>query len=317
VKTINCFTFRVLHVSIRADELAIILFVALVRYFLLRKAVGVFAVFMTLLCICAAPAYSQDPTNVVNPAQNPAPTQDTAALAKAAQNPIAKMISIPIENDFNLRTGVNKEDSYVLQLKPVIPFTLSEDWTVITRTIVPVIQLPSVAQGVGSESGLGDIQESLFFSPAKAHQIIWGAGPVFSVPSATDHFLGSGKFSVGPTAVALTIQGHWLYGILGQNLWSVAGPSGRADVNQMLLQPFVNYNLPHGWYLTSSPVITANWKADSDNRWLLPLGGGFGKIFHIGKLPINTYLQAFSNVERPHGTSPVALRFQVQFLFPK
>jgi len=243
--------------------------------------------------------------------------EESSELAKQAQNPIANLISIPFENDFNLETGVHKEDSYVLQVKPVVPFHISDDWTVITRTIIPMIQLPAPAPGVDGATGLGDIQESLFLSPTKVGSVIWGAGPVVSFPTATQHLLGTGKLSVGPTAVVLTSQGHWLFGVLAQNLFSVAGPSGRSDVDQMLIQPFVNYNLPHGWYLTSSPVITANWETRSRERWTVPVGGGVGKIIHIGKLPVNMYLQCFRNVEHPDGTTPWALRFQIQFLFPK
>jgi hypothetical protein len=140
-------------------------------------------------------------------------------------------------------------------------------------------------------------------------------GPTFTIPTATDSKLGSGKFSLGPTAVALTIQGPWVFGALINNQWSVAG-WGDKDVNQMLLNPFVNFNLPGGWYLTSSPIITANWEADSGDKWTVPVGGGVGKLFKLGKLPINTSLQAYYNAERPKFGSDWQLRFQVQFLLP-
>jgi hypothetical protein len=243
--------------------------------------------------------------------------QEPSDIAKQAQNPIASLISVPFENDFNPYTGVNKEDSYVLEMKPVIPIRLSNDWTLITRTIIPVIQVPDLAPGVSGTSGLGDIQESLFLSPSKAGPVIWGAGPVISIPTATENILGTKKLSVGPTVVVLRIQGHWLFGSLVQNLFSVAGPSGRPDVNQMLMQPFVNYNLPHKWYLTSSPIITANWEVRPDERWVVPVGGGVGKIVHFGKLPVNIYTQFFRNVQRPDGTSSWSARFQMQLLFPK
>jgi hypothetical protein len=243
--------------------------------------------------------------------------QESPDIAKQAQNPIASMISVPLENDFNPQTGVNKEDSYVFEMKPVIPIRLSDDWTLITRTIIPVIQVPDLAPGVSGTSGLGDIQESLFLSPTKAGPVIWGAGPVISFPTATESILGTKKLSVGPTVVVLRIQGHWLFGSLVQNLFSVAGPSARKDVNQMLMQPFVNYNLPHKWYLTSSPIITANWEVRSSARWVVPVGGGVGKIVHFGKLPVNIYTQVFRNVQRPDGTSSWSVRFQMQLLFPK
>jgi hypothetical protein len=246
----------------------------------------------------------------------PASSQESE-IAKQAQNPIARLISVPLENDFNPQTGVNKEDSYVLQMKPVVPINLSKGWNSITRTIIPVIQTPDPASGVDGASGLGDINLSLFLSPAKAGPIIWGAGPIVSFPTASDDILGTGKLSVGPTVVILRSQGRWLYGALVYNLFSVAGPSARSDVNQMLMQPFVNYNLRQKWYLTSSPYITANWEKIRNDRWTLPVGGGVGKIVYLEKLPVNVYGQLFRNVESPEGATCWSARLQVQFLFPK
>jgi hypothetical protein len=247
----------------------------------------------------------------------PTRAQESSNIAKQAQNPIANLISVPVENDFNPQTGIDKEDSYVMELKPVVPFRLSKDWTLITRTIVPVIQVPDLAPGINGTTGLGDANLSLFLSPAKAGPIIWGAGPIVSFPTATEDILGTKKVSVGPTVVALRSQGHWLYGMLVNNLFSVAGPSARPDVNQMLAQPFVNYNLRHKWYLTSSPVITANWEKQRAERWLVPVGGGVGKIVHFEKMPVNIYTQFFRNAVYPDGTTHWSARFQMQFLFPK
>lgn len=243
--------------------------------------------------------------------------QESSEMAKQAQNPIANLISVPIENDFSPHTGINKEDSYVLELKPVVPFRLSDQWTLITRTIIPVIQVPDLAPGVPATTGLGDVNVSLFLSPAKAGPVIWGAGPIISFPTATADILGTKKTSAGPTVVVLRSHGHWLFGALVNNLSSVAGPSARANVNQMLMQPFANYNLKHGWYLTSSPIITANWEVNSNQRWTAPVGGGAGKIVRFGKQPVNMYAQVFRNAERPDGTSSWSVRFQAQLLFPK
>jgi hypothetical protein len=141
-------------------------------------------------------------------------------------------------------------------------------------------------------------------------------GPTFTLPTATDSLLGTSKWSMRPAAVALTIQGPWVFGALANQQWSFAG-WGDQDVSQMLIQPFVNYNLPDGWYLSSAPIITANWEASSGDKWTVPLGGGVGKLFRLDKLPINTQLQAFYNVERPDLAADWQLRFQFQFLFPK
>jgi hypothetical protein len=261
---------------------------------------------LSLMCLGALPAWAQDSSE-----------QKTSEIAKQAQNPIANVISVPLENDFYPHTGIDKEDSYVLEMKPVVPFRLSDGWNLITRTIIPVAQVPDLAPGVYGTSGLGDVQASSFFSPARVGKVIWGAGPVISLPTATEDILGTKKVSIGPTAVALSIQGHWLYGALVQNLFSVAGPSKRPDVNQMLVQPFVNYNMRHGWYLTSSPIITSNWEVNGNKRWTVPVGGGVGRIVHFGKIPVSTYAQLFRNVERPNGTSSWSARFQMTFLFPK
>jgi hypothetical protein len=271
-----------------------------------RAALGILAVAVSILCRGVVPAFAQESS-----------AQGTSEVAKQAQNPIANVISVPLENDFYPHTGIDKDDSYVLEMKPVVPFKLGNDWNLITRTIIPIVQVPDLSPTIQGTSGLGDIQTSLFFSPAKVDKIIWGAGPVISLPTATEDILGTKKTSIGPTAVALTIQGHWLFGTLVQNLFSVAGPRERPDVNQMLMQPFVNYNLRHGWYLTSSPIITANWEVSGNNRWTVPVGGGVGRIVHFGKIPVSTYAQVFRNVQRPDGTTGWSTRFQMQFLFPK
>jgi len=271
-----------------------------------QSALWILAVAMSVMCRGAVPACAQESSG-----------QGASEIAKQAQNPIANVISVPLENDFYPHTGIDKDDSYVLEMKPVVPFKLGSDWNLITRTIIPIAQVPDLSPTIQGTTGLGDIQTSLFFSPTKVRKIIWGAGPVISLPTATEDILGTKKTSIGPTAVALTIQGHWLFGTLVQNLFSVAGPRERSDVNQMLMQPFVNYNLRHGWYLTSSPIITANWEVSGNNRWTVPVGGGVGRIVHFGKIPVSTYAQVFRNVQRPDGTTSWSTRFQMQFLFPK
>jgi hypothetical protein len=243
--------------------------------------------------------------------------KSTEALAKATQNPVSDLISVPFQNNFNFGVGPNRVMQYILNFQPVIPITLNEEWNLITRTILPTINQPSPAPGIRSAFGLGDLNPSLFLSPNKQSGLIWGVGPTFTLPTATDPLLGSGKWSAGPTVVVLTTQGHWVGGALANNQWSFAG-WGPRSVNQMLIQPFVNYNFPKGWYVTFSPIITANWKADSDNRWTVPVGGGLGRIVKWGKQPINLQLSGFYNVERPEDLGARwQLRAQVQLLFPK
>ena len=254
------------------------------------------------------------------PAGAAGPEDESATeLAKKTQNPVADLISVPFQNNFNFGVGTKDATVYILNVQPVIPIHLNHDWNLITRTIMPIINQPSLFDGPnaisGSAWGLGDINPSFFLSPAGSSRFIWGAGPTFTLPTATDWRLGSGKFSLGPTAVALTMQGPWVIGALANNQWSVAG-WGDKDVNQLLVQPFVNFNFGGGWYLTTSPIITSNWEARSSDRWTVPIGAGVGKLFKVGKLPINTSLQAYYNVEKPQYAADWQLRFQVQFLLP-
>jgi hypothetical protein len=253
------------------------------------------------------------------PAGRAAAQQDETELAKQTQNPVADLISVPLQNNFNFDTGEKDATVWILNVQPVVPIKLTEGWNLITRTIIPIINQPSLFEGPnrisGSAWGLGDINPSFFFSPSKPGAFIWGVGPAFTLPTATDFRLGSGKFSLGPTAVALTIQGPWVVGALINNQWSVAG-WGEQDVNQMLLQPFVNFNFGRGWYVTSAPIITADWEASSGDRWTVPVGAGVGKLFKLGTLPINTSLQAYYNAVTPEFGSDWQLRFQVQFLLP-
>ena len=238
-------------------------------------------------------------------------------LAKKTQNPVSDLISVPFESNFNFGVGPNDDLQYILNVQPVMPFRLSEDWNLITRTIIPLIDQPELGPGVGDVFGLGDIQLSLFLSPAKSGALIWGIGPIFQFPTATDDALGSDKWSAGPTAAALTIRGPWVLGALVNHLWSLAGDDDRADVNQTLIQPIVTYNLPGGWFLTSVPYITANWETDGDDRWTVPIGIGVGKVHRFGTLPVDLELASYYNVVRPDDAAEWPLRFRINLLFPK
>jgi hypothetical protein len=244
--------------------------------------------------------------------------EEAPEIAKQAQNPIASLISIPFQNNATFGVGENSHVQDSLLIEPVIPFKLTSAWNLITRTIIPFIDQPSLAPGLGDVSGLGDVQLSLYMSPVKpVGGLIWGLGPSFSFATASDRSLGTGKNSVGLSTALLTIQGHWLAGVLITDVASVGGQDDRKNVHQFLMQPFVDYNFSQGWYLVSSPIITADWKASAGNKWTVPVGGGGGKIFHIGRQAVNTYVQGFDNVVRPHEGGTWTLRLQVQLLFPK
>ena len=254
-------------------------------------------------------------------AASPAFAQDAESLAKAAQNPIAAMISLPFQYNANFDVGPLEKTQHVLNIQPVYPVDLNAEWNLITRTIVPLISQPAFVPGQDRENGLGDVQFSAFLSPKAPTADGWilGAGAITQLDTASNDRLGQGVWGLGPTAVALKVDGQWVYGALINNVWSVAKDDNRANVNQMLIQPFVNYNVPGhpGLYLTSSPIITANWEADSGNKWTVPLGGGIGQIMRWGKQPVNLQAGAYYNVVRPDFAPQWNLRLQMQFLFPK
>lgn len=259
-------------------------------------------------------------TVLLAPQSSSAQSGDAESLAKAAQNPIADMISLPFQNNTNFDFGPLKKTQNILNIQPVYPVNLNAEWNLITRTIVPVISQPALTSGEDRTNGIGDIQLSAFLSPKQAvGGWVWGVGAVAQLDTATDDLLGQGAWGLGPTAVVLHLGKTWVYGALINNIWSVVKDDGRPKVNQMLLQPFVNYNFPEapGRYLQFSPIITANWEASSGQQWTVPLGLGIGQIMRFGKQPVNLSASAYYNVERPDDAARWQLRLQVQFLFPK
>jgi hypothetical protein len=240
-------------------------------------------------------------------------------LAKLAQNPVGNLISVPFQNNTNLNYGPLEGNQNILNIQPVIPIEISPDWNIITRTIIPIVSQPALSPGDSRINGIGPTQISAFLSPADPKGgLIWGVGAVTQVPTATNDALGSSRWGLGPTFVVLRLsQGNpWVYGFLVNNIWSVGHGSG-GPYNNFLIQPFLNYNLESGTYLTSSPVITANFNASSGNVWTIPAGGGVGRIFKFGKLPVNMQIGAYYNVGRPEFAANWTVRAQVQFMFPK
>jgi hypothetical protein len=239
-------------------------------------------------------------------------------LAKLAQNPVGNLISVPFQNNTNFNFGPEKGTQNVLNIQPVYPVHVNDDWNIITRTILPVISQPALAAGDSRTNGIGDLQFTAFLSPANPGEWIWGAGAIVQAPTHSDD-LGNDHWGLGPSFVVLHLSkgDPWVYGVLVNNVWSVGSGNGQASYNNGLIQPFVNYNLPEGLYLTSAPILTVDWKASSGQQWTVPLGGGIGKIFHFGKLPVNTQISAYYNVARPDNAANWQLRAQVQLMFPK
>ena len=271
--------------------------------------------------------------------QKPAEDKDAEALQKAVQNPVADLISVPLQDNTNLDIGPFGRNQNVLNIQPVIPVHVSEKWNLIIRWITPVIWQPAPgsadlqvfgindntpsfllaedAQKNAGVYGVGDMVPTFFFSPAKPHKLIWGVGPAFNLPTATSPVLGHGKLSLGPSIVVLVQPGKWTIGDLINNVWSVAGTGSRPSVNQMLNQYFITYQLGKGWYVNSGPIITANWEANSGKVWTVPFGGGVGTVRKFGPQPVNLNVQFFGNAVYPTGGSPWSMRLEAMLLFPK
>ena len=247
-----------------------------------------------------------------------AATDDKAAaaeLAKKLSNPIASLISVPIQNNWDFGIGPANAMRYTANIQPVIPFTLNTNWNLITRTIVPVIYAESTGPGVGDKSGLGDIVQSFFFSPKEpVGGWIMGAGPVLLYPTATDDALGSEKFGLGPTAVLLKQQNGWTYGLLANHIWSVAGEGSRADVNATFLQPFVSFTTKTVTTFGLNTESTYDW---SHRQWTVPLNASVSQLVKLGGKPVQFQLGFKYYAEKPDGGPDWGLRFTVTFLFPK
>jgi hypothetical protein len=256
-------------------------------------------------------------------------TDNTTALIKAVQNPVASLISGPLQNNSNFGIGPYNRTGDIFNIQPVIPMRLSEKVMLINRIIQPIVWQPYAQQDTGGQFGFGDMNPTFFLSPSNPGKFIYAVGPVFILPTATSSQTGQGKFSIGPSVAGLIQPGHWTLGVLVNNLFSVAGPSSRADVNQMLVQYFINYNLKKNYYLTSSPIVTANWNATGTvdaatgndttggNVWVVPFGGGIGRVMRLGPQPVNWTVQFYGNAVHPQGGSPWSFKLQIALLYPK
>ncbi len=234
-------------------------------------------------------------------------------LAQAAANPLAEMLSFPFQNNMDLGLGEYNRTRNVLNIQPVIPLAGGK---IITRTIFPVVWLPDISAETGSySSGLSDTQFTAFYVPPTKGGLMWGPGLLVEIPTGGEK-RGSQKWSIGPSVVALAQPGPWTLGLVANNVWSVAGNSERHSVSKGLINPFLVRQLGGGLYVNSAPLITVNWKAPSGQKWVVPLGAGVGKIFRLGKLPVNAQVGAYYNVVKPDIGPKWQVRVQVQFILP-
>jgi hypothetical protein len=244
--------------------------------------------------------------------------ESSADLAKELSNPIASLISLPFQGNYNGGIGPEEDGSqYYLNVQPVVPVTLNEDWTMISRTIVPIVGQSDVFPGADSQFGFGDTTQSLFFSPSNSvGGITWGAGPVLLVPTATDDLLGSGKWGVGPTAVGLWQGSGWTIGALANHIWSIAGESDRGDVSSTFLQPFIAYTTADAWTFTLNLESIYNWETE---EWSVPVNFQVSKLTRIGKQPVSLFAGVRYWAESPEDVGPTGwgARTGIVFLFPK
>ncbi len=246
-----------------------------------------------------------------------AAANETAEIAKQLNNPIAALISVPFQLNYAKDLGPTKEgESYVLNVQPVIPIHLNADWNLISRTIVPVIQLEDVPPG-NDESGVGDVLQSLFFSPsALVDGWTWGVGPALSLRTATDDLLGAEKWSAGPTAVALKQEHGWTYGMLANHLWSYAGNGDDADVDATFLQPFLVYTTATHTSFALNTESTYNWES---NDWSVPINLAVTQVFKIGKQIQSLQVGASYYADTPEGVGPEGwgARLTYTLVFPQ
>ena len=241
-----------------------------------------------------------------------------ADLAQELTNPLAELLTIPIQMNYDRDIGL-EDDGYKLQtnIQPVVPFKLNEDWNLISRTILPVTYQDDIFPGAGSQFGLGDTTLSLFFSPQKSTPggVMWGAGPILYLPTATDSLLGAEKWGAGPTAVVLTMRGPWTLGTLVNHVWSFAGNSDRPDINNSFLQPFVAYTWPSAWTVSVQSESTYNWEIE---KWSVPVNIALAKLVKLGKLPVSLQAGVGYWLESPDvAAEGWRFRLQANFVLPK
>jgi hypothetical protein len=238
-------------------------------------------------------------------------------LAKKLANPVASLISVPLQFNYDENYGLSDDgEKFYINVQPVIPFALNEDWNLISRTILPLVHLSDIPPG-NDETGLGDITQSLFFSPSQPTDrgLIWGVGLVFLLPTATDELLGSEKWGAGPTAVVLKQTGPWTVGFLGNHVWSFAGEDDRADINASYMQPFLAYVTKTHTTFNLNTESVYDWEAE---QWSVPINFQVSQLLKIGGQPISIGAGVRYWAESPDaGPEDWGARLSLTLLFPK
>jgi hypothetical protein len=243
--------------------------------------------------------------------------QSQQELAKKLSNPIADLVSVPFQ--FNWENGVGPDDGLrtVLNIQPVVPFRINDHWNLIERWIMPYVSQPEY---LGDAAGLSDITFSSFLSPSTGKSLIWGVGPVVTLPMTSDPVIGSGQWSAGPTLVVVKIAGPVLYGLLWNQLWSYATVSERSRiaVNQGFFQPFLAVTRPSGVTVTLQSESTANWNApNEDDTWTIPINLTVSKVTTLGPFPFSVLGGAGVYVESPNGGPDWKLRAAFTLILPR
>ncbi len=301
--------------------------------------------FATLASAQSAKAHSADakknkktkkPAPKPSAAATPAPSQASdTSQGTQAQNPLTPLWGVINENYNNFSMGPLQKTQNIVVVEPVFPLKLTPDWNLVTRWNTPITSMPRLAEpmgpipgigyfpGIGPEFGLSNMNPQFFFTPAHPGSFTFAVGPSLWLPTATDKTLGINKWGGGPVVVGLTTQGPLLAGFLAQNVW--AGTTGTSAtfqrVNALTIMPFVFYNFPGGWFVTYRPLITADWTVDAHNRWTVPIGGGFGRVFPVGNMVMDIHAQAFYNGLTPPAAGMTNVgkwtaMLVVHFLFP-
>ena len=223
-------------------------------------------------------------------------------LAHAVQNPISTMIQLPFVNYSNFDAGPSNQYQNIMEFQPLVSVSISEDWQILARAVMPIISQPSYITGDGTKTGLGNTSLTPYFSPKAAfHGLIWGIAPLALLPASSPDY-GTKNWGYGLSGVVLTMQGNWTIGTLLTQVWAPAGADS-AQINETEIQPFLDYNLDGGWYITTSPIWTYDKRAPSGERWTVPIGAGVGKAFHWGTQALNAYVLGYKNVVKPNANS--------------